>query len=244
VVSKEEIKRLRTYHSAKGRQQYGVFIAEGEKVVSELLSSDVEVQKVYYVVGFKPQNEKPGVQMTEVSEAEMGRITQFHSPSPVAAVAVIPQQVQFPGGTRLVYLDRISDPGNAGTIIRLCHWFGIDAVLMSEGSVEKWNPKVVQASMGSVFKIPVAQNVNANDIKGLKSKGFSVIGTHLNGNDVRKWNPVENTVLVLGNESQGINGQLVEACSNLVKIPGQGGAESLNVAAAAAIVLYEWNNKI
>ncbi|MFI5203914.1 MAG: TrmH family RNA methyltransferase [Flavobacteriales bacterium] len=242
MISKEEIKRLRKLHSAKGREETGLFLAEGEKSVAELQLSGLEVKAVYFVKGYMPATMRKSLVFVEVNEAEMGRISQFSSPSPVAAVGVIPQKQPITGN-RLLYLDRITDPGNAGTIVRLCHWFGVDAVLMGEGSVECWNPKMVQASMGSVFNTNVVQHITLPDLKVLAEQGYAIVGTHLKGNDIREWKPVARTIVIMGNESQGMSAEIEQLCSSLVRIPGNGSAESINVAAASAIVLYEWNNK-
>lgn len=233
---------MRKLHSVKGREESGLFLAEGEKAVAELLLSPIEVKTVYYLSGYAPVTNRATIGFFETSEAEMQRISQFHSPSPIAAVGVIPKSPAMKGN-RLLYLDHISDPGNAGTIIRLCHWFGIDSVLMSENCVDGWNPKLVQASMGSVFNVNVVQQVTTENLQQLAAQGYIITGTHLKGNDIGAWKPAEKCVLVVGNESQGISPEVEKLCTSLVRIPGAGTAESLNVATATAIFLYEWNNK-
>jgi RNA methyltransferase, TrmH family len=239
VISKEEIKRLVKLHSAKGREETGLFLAEGEKVVAEMIASGIAVKTVYYLPGYCPQGLKNDSLAQEISAGEMGRITAFHSPSPVAAVGFIPAG-HSPTGTKYVYLDRISDPGNAGTIIRLCHWFGIQHVMFSPGCVEVWNPKLVQASMGSVFHVNVSSGISYEQLTTFTKDGFELVGTHLKGTDIREWKPAEKTILILGSESHGMADEITNACTSLVRIPGVGSAESLNVSAAAAIVMYEW----
>ncbi len=139
----------------------------------------------------------------------------------------------------MVYLDNVSDPGNAGTILRNCDWFGIKDVLMSEGSVELYNPKVVRSSMGSIFHLNIYEDVSPAHLQELKGKGYRLICSDLAGEDLFDFKPPEKCIVVFSNEAHGPGNEIRERADHIVSIRKKGKAESLNVASASAVILSQ-----
>lgn len=141
-------------------------------------------------------------------------------------------------------IDNISDPGNLGTIIRTCDWFGVYNILITNESVEYLNPKVLRSSMGSVFHLNIYDEVFENDIINLKSEGYQIISSDIKGKNVFNFNPEAKSVLVFSNESNGPSEMISELADKTISIPGKGRAESLNVSSAAAIIISTVVNKL
>ncbi len=232
MISKNEIKFVRSLHQKKFRDEYSLFIIEGEKMLNEAKTSGFEIVSVYY--------------KDDIGDEEMERISALSSPSPV--LAVLKQKkansLPIPGkGTLSLALDGVRDPGNFGTIIRIADWFGIDNIYASTDSVELYNPKVIQASMGSVFRKDV-HYVNlewlVNKIKG----SMPIYGTLLNGNSIYETKLTTSGLIVMGNESNGISPEIEKSVDKRILIPPypieSKGSESLNVATATAIVCSEF----
>ncbi len=244
-LSANQIKYLRSLSQKKFRDEYGVFVAEGEKIVDESLRSDYKVKEVYY--------EK------EIGRDAMSRITNLSSPSPVFAVIEKPN---FSPDTLLtsisnshggsvskplfLALDGVKDPGNLGTIIRVADWFGIDAIFAAPGSVEVYNPKVVQATMGAIFRKQVIYTDLADVCRKFSAAGLPVYGTFLDGKNLYENLPQENKcgLIVMGSESFGISPALESLITNKLLIPPYPAdsvtSESLNVAIATAIICAEF----
>jgi TrmH family RNA methyltransferase len=144
----------------------------------------------------------------------------------------------------VVACDRITDPGNLGTILRTCDWFGTDTVLLNEGCVSLYNDKVVRSTAGSIFHLQVFENIDLDIVlPNLKSEGFKVIATALNGKMLKACSLPEKIVFLLGNEAQGVNPQLIQQADAVVSISRYGQAESLNVGIACGIFLEHWRNR-
>ena len=239
VLSANKIKFIRSLSQKKFRDEHGLFIAEGEKIVQEALKSGYNVKEVYY--------EK------EIGREAMERISCLSSPSPV--LAIIEKPVFNPDnllnnlqGNNNLYLalDGVKDPGNLGTIIRIADWFGIDAIFASHGSVEVYNPKVVQATMGAIFRKQVIYTDLQEVCRKFLSAGKPVYGTFLNGRNLYENLPADKKqgLIVMGSESFGISAQLEELIDNKLLIPPYPAdaqtSESLNVAIATAIICAEF----
>mgnify|MGYP002621763032 CR=1 FL=1 len=235
-----EIKFVKSLSQKKFRDQHGLFVAEGEKLVAEALASRFTVEKVY--------------RREEIGESVMARISSLSSPSPVLALVRKPadlQAAEIPSQGLFLALDGIRDPGNLGTILRVADWFGIDAVYASEDTVDAFNPKVVQATMGAIFRV----KFHYADIPSLcgraVSAGGKVYGTFLDGENVYEKslsNGVEwPSVIVIGNESNGISPAVAARVSDRLFIPpypaDDPGSESLNAAVAAAITVAEFRRR-
>ena len=230
MLTNAEIKRIKSLKEKKYRDEYGQFAVEGEKLVEEALCSGFKVSAVY--------------RTEEVGEEAMSRMTQLNTPSPVLAVVEKPK----PRGLvlqRNLYLglDSVRDPGNMGTIIRLADWFGISTVFASQDCVEVFNPKVVQASMGSIFRVDVVYCDLEDICRRFRTADMPVYGTFLNGDNIYDQTLADEGLIIMGNESNGVSPEVAALVSTRLYIPSFAisgrGAESLNVATACAISLSE-----
>ena len=237
---------MRSLHQKKFRDAENSFIAEGPKVVGELLQSGYTVSKIFSVKEFaekKFQDKIFNDRSTIVSGSELKKISALTTPNRVIAVAEIPKQkinYDVINKSISIVLDGVSDPGNLGTILRIAHWFGIENIICSENSVDAYNPKVVQAAMGSLFFVNVVQT-NLEELFAQKKISVPVYGTVLNGKSIYQTKLISPAIILLGNESAGISGELNSFITHPVSIPsavqkGKHKPDSLNVAAAAAIV--------
>lgn len=239
TLSGKEIKNIRALAQKKFRQETGLFIAEGEKIVAEALSSSYKVREVY--------------RASEIGEECMKRISCLASGSPVLAIV---EQKQYSAKEVLgeilgsssvplcLALDGVKDPGNLGTIIRIADWFGIDAIFASPESVEVYNPKVVQSTMGAIFRKKVIYTPIAEVIKEFTSKGLPVYGTFLDGENLYSKELVKSGLIVMGSESFGISKEIEELITIKLLIPPYPAdavtSESLNVAIATSIICAEF----
>lgn len=232
MISKAEIKRIHALRAKKQRDESGLFVVEGEKLVAEALSSGFEVESVY--------------RAEDIGREAMERITMLSSPSPALAVVRIPKAPSEADIDALVAsrqlclaLDSVRDPGNLGTIVRIADWFGIDAVFASEDTVELYNPKTVQATMGAIFRRKVIYCDLPEVARKFTAAGMPVFGTFLDGNDIYGESLSKEGLIVMGSESNGIGPEMAQLVSRRLFIPpyprGAAGSESLNVAIAAAV---------
>lgn len=230
-MTASEIKYIKSLSQKKFRDEYGVFAVEGEKLVQEALKSGFEVEKVF--------------RKEEIGEAAMARISALSSPSPVLALVRKPEpRMEAPRDGLYLALDGIRDPGNLGTILRVADWFGIDAVYASEDTVELYNPKVVQATMGAVFRVKFF----VCDIPSLcSSYPGPVYGTFLDGENMYGKELSSKGIIVIGNEANGISAATAACVSERLYIPpfpaDDPGSESLNAAVATAITVAEFRRR-
>lgn len=247
-ISANEIKRVRSLSDKKFRDRYGLFCVEGEKMVDEALQSGFDVETVY--------------RKDEIGEEQMGRISSLSSPSPVLAVVRKPQDINLSSDAALssalcqsglyLALDTIRDPGNLGTILRVADWFGIDAVFAAPDTVDVFNPKVVQATMGAIFRVKFHYAEIPALCRAVVSAGGNVYGTFLDGSDMyeKQLNPGKDSpsVIVIGNESNGISDEVAGLVSVRLYIPpypkNDTGSESLNAAVATAITVAEFRRRM
>lgn len=247
-ISANEIKRVRSLSDKKFRDRYGLFCVEGEKMVDEALRSGFDVETVY--------------RKDEIGEEQMGRISSLSSPSPSLAVVRKPQDINLSSDAALndalgqsglyLALDSIRDPGNLGTILRVADWFGIDAVFAAPDTVDVFNPKVVQATMGAIFRVKFHYAEIPALCRAAVSAGGNVYGTFLDGSDMyeKQLNPGKDSpsVIVIGNESNGISDEVAGLVSDRLYIPpypkNDTGSESLNAAVATAITVAEFRRRM
>lgn len=248
MVTKNDIKLVRSLQRKKVRDAQGLFIVEGEKPVMEALDAGAEVEALFWrsdcdhTKRFLSGPWRGG----EVSAKEMEQMSGLSSSSP--AVAVVKQQSQkleldHVAQQRVLVLDALRDPGNLGTIIRSADWFGIRTILASKDAVDRYNPKVVQATMGSLFRVAVHYVSLTEVLRDLKKEksDFEIIGAVLDGLSSRTLSSFEGSgALVIGNESNGVSPEVQALFSARMTIPRIGGAESLNAAVSASVLLYEW----
>ncbi|WP_264520471.1 TrmH family RNA methyltransferase [Flavobacterium sp. N1994] len=238
MVSKNQIKLITSIQHKKYRQEHQLFIAEGVKVIQELLQSNFVLEHLFVTEAIFEQVNN--AQKTVVKEQDMKRISALSSPSSCLALFKIPAPSTINDNGLIVALDDIRDPGNLGTIIRLCDWFGITQLLCSSETVDVYNPKVIQATMGSIARV----NVNYVDLKAfILNSPLPVYGTFMDGNNIYKEELPKECILILGNEANGISSELQKLAKNKIAIPRFGTlqqTESLNVATATAILLSEF----
>ena len=236
MLTKSQIKLITSLKQKKFRTQHQLFVVEGIKVVQEFLNSDYEMDAIFAVDDhFSQYNEK----FTKVDSKELAKISGFSTPNKVLATFKIPSSFAVNWSALVVALDDINDPGNLGTIIRLCDWFGIENLVCSEATVDCYNPKVVQASMGSHTRV----NISYINLKNNLPTASNCMGTFMDGESIYEQNLPKTGVIVLGNEANGISEEIEALMQTRLSIPRFGSikqTESLNVANAAAIILSEF----
>jgi TrmH family RNA methyltransferase len=238
MVSKNQIKLITGLQQKKYRNEHQLFLAEGVKVIQELLQSNIvldhlfETESIFETV--------PTAQKTLIKEADMKRMSALNTPSSCLAVFHIPAPKPIDSKGLIVALDDIRDPGDLGTIIRLCDWFGVTQLLCSKETVDLYNPKVIQSTMGSLCRV----QVNYVDLDAFISETtMPVFGTFMDGNNIYKEQLPFEGILIFGNEANGISSTLEQKIKNRIAIPRFGNlqqTESLNVATATAIFLSEF----
>jgi TrmH family RNA methyltransferase len=238
MVSKNQIKLISSLHQKKQRILHQLFIAEGIKGVQELLDARFELDHLYTT-----QNDFETVSndlKSTVSEADLKKISALATPNTCLAVFKIPKEKKIVASGLIVALDDVRDPGNLGTILRLCDWFGIQELICSKETVDVFNPKVVQATMGSIARVHVSY-VDLNVF--LSTTSLPIFGTFMTGDSIYKANLPQEGIILMGNEANGISAELEKIIKNRLTIPRFGTlqkTESLNVATATAIVLSEF----
>lgn len=243
MVVKNQIKFIKSLQQKKYRNQNGMFVVEGIKSVREFLNSDYKVEKVYMTSPDIFDMEVPEMEL--ISEGELAQMSGLHSPNSVLGVFHIPIPKKLEITDWILVLDDIRDPGNLGTIIRLCDWFGIEHLVCSEHTVDCYNPKVLQATMGSITRV----NLGYTDLtRFLSTTDMPVYGTFMGGAAVYTEKLPPAGILVMGNEANGISTAVEKLINQKISIPQPASrkgrtsnrtTESLNVATATAIFLNE-----
>ena len=241
MVSKNQIKLIKSLDQKKARQQNGLFIVEGIKGISEFLKSDYMLKNLFTT---KSIFEAPTALTTEISEAELKKISGLKNPNTALAIFEIPKQKVSHEKGLIVALDAVRDPGNLGTIIRLCDWYGIKDLVCSINTVDCYNAKVVQATMGSLTRV----NIQYLDLQEYLDTNKTVaFGTFLAGENIYTATLPEEGVIILGNEANGISEAIEAKVTRKITIPQFGttkATESLNVANATAILLSEFRRRV
>lgn len=237
MVSKNKIKWVQSLKKKKYRLQNNAFVAEGDKLVGELLHSNITVREVFATSQWLFENEGMLSQFsgiaTEVTARELDQLSHLQSPQPAVAICDIPEwpSTQPAPEQWSFYLDDIRDPGNLGTIIRTADWFGLTALFCSLNTVDCYNPKVIQATMGSIARVKVVYR-ELGEISG----SLPLYAAAMEGTPVQDLVKAEQGIVVIGNEAHGIAADILHK-ANPITIPRKGGAESLNAAMAAGIIM-------
>ena len=235
-LSKNHIKLITSLSQKKYRQKHKLFVVEGVKVVQEFLNSSYELDIVFSSDTDFSSTDK----FIEVTDQELKKISSLKNPNKVLAIFKIPNQINPIMGGLILALDSINDPGNLGTIIRLCDWFGIEQLVCSNETVDCFNSKVVQASMGSLTRVAISYL----DLKKyLQNASVPIFVADMDGLNVYKTKLPDSALLVLGNEANGISEEIKQLVTTKITIPRYGAfqqTESLNVATASAILLSEF----
>ncbi|MDP7567677.1 MAG: RNA methyltransferase [Flavobacteriales bacterium] len=238
MITKNQIKFIKSLSLKKNRQKEQLFIAEGEKIVAELLNSNFEFHEIFATNEWILKN--TDVRAIKVPASELDRISNLKSANNVLAIVKIKQEnLSITDGLTLVLYD-INDPGNLGTIIRMCDWFGVKQLVCSKSTVDCFNPKVVQSAMGSLFRVSIIYT----DLEEYITKvDTPIYGAFMDGENVRNVKVPESVHLIMGNEANGISEEINNLITDKVAIKNIGNsAESLNVAVATAILLHEFCN--
>ncbi|MGK2962775.1 MAG: TrmH family RNA methyltransferase [Gemmatimonadaceae bacterium] len=236
----------------KSREKQALFVAEGVRSVEELLSSSVKVRGVLVApqldgaergAALRERIAQSGNDVSAVTEAEFRSAAGTDSPQGVLAIGEIPghslADIPASGSVRILVLDGLQDPGNTGTILRTAAALGVDATVALPGTVDLWNPKVVRGAMGASFRHPVMQVAVEELLSFTGGSGIDVWGADMGGDPVDAIAPPERLALAVGNEGAGLSSFLRERVTRLVSLPITGAVESLNVAVAAGILLYQ-----
>ena len=240
MVSDKQIKIIKSLKHKKYRIKYNLFVAEGDKTIVELILSGFNINILYSI---NSQIEGVKNSVVQLSNLELNKISNLSTPKNSLAVFEIPKSKDINYNRLIIGLDNISDPGNLGTIIRLCDWFGIEDLICSFDTVDCYNPKVVQASMGSISRV----NITYLDLQNsLESNSLKTYGTYMQGDSIYEIDEIQKGVILFGNEANGINPNLSKFIDKRLSIPRFGKlqkTESLNVANALSIVLSENSRK-
>jgi len=237
MLTKAQIKFVQSLQDKKQRIASGMFVVEGNKIVTELLQSKIHVNTLFATQEWFTTNLISLSDTTETlicSKSELEKLSSLPSAPQVLAIAALPESENFrPEKTDfIILLDTIQDPGNMGTIIRIADWYGVNAIIYSPGCADPYSPKVIQSSMGSFMRVKL---VNAELEDYLNTSNLPVYGAVMNGKSLYKEN-IHSGILLIGNEGHGISENLIPFITNPVTIPSMGGAESLNAAIATAVI--------
>ena len=246
MISKSQISFIKSLHQKKIRKEQGLVMVEGLKSIQEFINSEYVVDSVYCTENLMPKldNLSRKIKPVGITESELSRISALSTPQAILAVVQIPKQTDLNikkwDGSFILALDGVQDPGNLGTIIRTADWFGLNTILCSKDTAEVYNPKVVQASMGSLSRV----NIIYTDLGDVFSQiNIPVYGALLNGKSIYETDFGQEGIILLGNEGNGISEDLIEKINYPITIPRYGKAESLNVAISASIFCSELRRK-
>ncbi len=247
------IKNIKSLYNRKGRWSNQLFIIEGIKIIEEAICNDIDIEyilftdKLLYTEDGEVflQSIKDRYKVAHINESLFNEISDTENPQGIIAVAKfnipILSEVLKKDKLSLIFLDGVQDPGNMGTIIRSCDAFNLDGIILGKGSVDPYNPKVVRATMGSIFRVPLYLSEDPlSTLSTLSDYGLNILSTSLDGSEpIYNIDYNESFVLVIGNESRGVEESILKQSDKLIKIPMPGSAESLNVGVAASIIMYE-----
>lgn len=237
MVSKSQIKFVRQLAQKKQRDQHHLFVAEGHKVVQEFIDENYQLHQLF--------TSNPSLfsshQVKLVSQSEMKSMSALKTPSDALAVFTKPSEQSLSQSKLILALESIQDPGNLGTIIRLCDWFGIQNIVCSSDTVDCYNPKVIRSTMGSLARVRVFYRDLQAWLAGIQN--YQIVATSMAGQSVYEFAFDSPTVLIIGNEGRGLTKQIQQLATHVTSIPRYGGAESLNAAMATGIILAEVRRK-
>ena len=253
MISKNSIKLIKSLALKKIRLKENLFLVEGDKIVSEVLESKFKVDKLFATSSFLINNQQKIKNVTLVSEVNQGDIAQaslLKSPQNSIALCKLPDfktHPEKPDASLWVYLDEIQDPGNLGTIIRVCDWFGIENLFCSPRTADLFNPKVIQASMGSFCRVELIYTPFEPVVRLASSLGIPIFGAFLDGTNIYEQKLPSKALVVMGNEGNGISPEIAAKIEKKIKIPefnkNTKSAESLNVSVATAIICSEFKRQ-
>ena len=244
MITKNTLKLIQSLKQQKYRKEHQLFVVEGKKMVEELLSSGFHTVHLFATERFLDEHPTRYPDVETVTEVQMAQMSGQDTPPGILAVVEAREQ-SLEGGSMVLALDGIANPGNLGTIIRTSEWFGIKDIVCSEDCVELWNPKVIQATMGSLFRMNVVSTDLYRFLSEQKSQGKPIYGALLEGENIFKRSDWPDGVIVIGSESLGIRSNLIPLITHPITIPRAEGSvtESLNASMATGIILSSWASK-
>lgn len=247
MITQKEIKYYSSLLQKKYRHQEKKYIVEGDKLITEGVKSNYKPEIILTTVPFSETqqdylNSLKQFRIEMLKTSELRKLTDTKNPQEV--IAIFPFIEKKFNSERindpiLVYLDNISDPGNTGTIIRNSDWFGITNILLSSESVELYNPKVVRSGMGSHFHLNIFEDVKINDLEKLKKKGYKIICSDMEGENIFDFAFPAKSIIVFSNEAHGPGESILHLADHIISIKKKGKAESLNVASASSVILAQ-----
>ena len=246
MITKNTLKLVQSLKLQKYRKEHRLFVVEGRKMVEELLSSAFDTVYLFATERYLKEHPLRNHQPETVTEVQMAQMSGQDTPPGILAVVRMPDSPVLgtisASESMSLALDGIANPGNMGTIIRTAEWFGIRRIVCSEDCVELWNPKVIQATMGSVFRMTVVYTDLTAYLQKERSLGKSIYGALLEGENIFRKSQWEDGIIVIGSESHGIRASLLPFITHPVTIPRAAGSvtESLNASMAAGIILAEF----
>lgn len=246
MITKSDVKYIQSLAHKKFREEEGVFVIEGVKMVRELIQEFPEsIVHLYATQQWADevlQNKTTTFKVSILDEIMLGRISQLKTPNQVIAIVKMPKQLAQKNSTSklVLVLDQIQDPGNLGTIIRTCDWFGVQNIICSLDTVDAYNPKTVQSAKGSLLRV----NIQYTDLVTylVSKKGLPIYAAALDGASIHKIELKEPAILIIGNEASGISEKIMAQANQKITIPKIGKAESLNAGIATAIILSHFRN--
>ena len=238
MITKNQIKLIKSLRIKKNRIQSGFFIAEGEKIIDELLQSKLETVHIFSTVNKYNFSDY----YIPIKNTQLKQISNLKTPNKVVGLFKIPKNSVIDFNSNIIALEEINDPGNLGTIIRLCDWYGLKNIICSTNSVDCYNPKVIQASMGSISRV----NISYMDLEKLVAdKSHKTVMADLKGEKLRNFNFSKNQIIFFGSESNGFSKKISSKIENKITIEGlNNNVESLNLATSVGIILYELTSQI
>jgi TrmH family RNA methyltransferase len=245
MISQSELKYYSSLLVKKFRNKENKFIVEGSKIVEEGLLSNYICEAIFVTSAFldlHPEiiEQTKTKKLVQLKSLEFQKLSDTRTPQGVAAVFnknYPKKDINEVIENFIVLIDNVSDPGNLGTILRTCDWFGINTVLISNQSVEYLNPKVIRSSMGSIFHLNIYEEFDLNKLEVMKKRNYKIICSDLQGKNINDFQFQNKSIIVFSNESLGPSEIIKSLADELVTIPKKGKAESLNVSSAAAIIL-------
>ncbi|MFZ2038958.1 MAG: TrmH family RNA methyltransferase [Minisyncoccia bacterium] len=247
MLTKNQIKLIKSLHEKKNRQELGLFLVEGAKSVAELLSSDFKIEHLLVTDDFygknldliRPLTEIKGVPFEIITQEDLEKLSTLESNN--AALAVVKQKENTAPVIKddeiVIVLDDVRDPGNLGTIIRIADWYGVKNIIVSKNTADFYNSKTISASMGSFIRA----NIFYTDLADFLSKTkLPILGALMSGENVHTFKFPKSGILVMGNESNGVSAEIEKLITDKITIPRFGQAESLNVSIATAVIMDNW----
>lgn len=245
-MNQNDFKIILSLKTKKGREKHNLFLIEGRRLIKSALLKHSIIKKIYFTENFKEKNSlllknifNKNILNEKILNKDIKKLSSTINPSGIVALCKIPKKkVLSFNQSKWIYLDKISDPGNLGTLLRSASWFNFKNIALSKDCVDPFNPKVVRSSMGGVFDLSIHIGVELNKF----SKNYLIIGTNQNGLNINSFTKPNKFVLIIGSESNGISKENLNKINQMITIKKLGKGESLNASTAGSIIMYKLSN--